>query len=84
MCICSKDAERKRNSDIYQEPLLCCKCAKIMSNNRKLDLININAYTKFGNFYQFILKISRGNEIMMDGMMDGRNDGQSKDEGKDL
>ena len=29
-------------------------------------------------FYQYVLKILRGNEIMTDGLMDGQNDGQPK------
>ena len=38
---------------------------KMICNNTNLDLININAYTKF---YQFFLKILSGNEIMRDRM----------------
>ena len=39
--------ERKRNSDINQEPVLCDKFAKI-DDIPNLDLVNINAYKKFG------------------------------------
>ena len=42
-----------------------------MCNNPNLDLVNINAYTKFGK----ILSICQD--------CDGRNDRQSKKEGKD-
>ena len=35
-------------------------------SNSNLDLININALTNFGKtLYQFVLKILRGNEILM-------------------
>ena len=43
MPILFKDIERKQNSDVNQGPLLRSKCAK----NPNLDLVNINANTKF-------------------------------------
>ena len=42
---------------------------KMMCNNPNLDLVDINAYTKLVKFYQFVLKILRGNEIVTDGGM---------------
>ena len=42
-----------------------------MCNNPNLDRVNINAYTKFVNFYQFVLEILSRNQIMMNRMMDG-------------
>ena len=35
-----------------------------MCNNSNLDLININAYTKFGEILSIFPKILSGNEIM--------------------
>ena len=32
--------------------------------NPKLDLVNINVHTKFVKFYQLVLKILGGNEIL--------------------
>ena len=46
--------ERKQNSDINQGPLLIkghnsvTNLRKMLCNNSNLDLVNINAYTKFG------------------------------------
>ena len=38
---------------------------KITSNNPNLDLVNVNAYTKFGQiFVQFFPKILSGNKIL--------------------
>ena len=37
---------------------------KMMCNNSNLDLININAYTKFGEILSIFPKILSGNEIM--------------------
>ena len=34
-------------------------------SNPNLDLININALIKFGEFYPFVLKILSGNEILI-------------------
>ena len=48
LSICYKDIEQKPNSDVKQGPLLCCKFAKTMIYNTKVDLINDNVYTKFG------------------------------------
>ena len=36
-----------RKSWINKGPFLLYKCAKMMCNNPKLDLVNINAYIKF-------------------------------------
>ena len=45
----------------------------MMCNNPNLDLVNINAYKKFGKFYQIVLKILSRNEIMTDGVTDNSN-----------
>ena len=45
---CYQNIERKRYSDINQRPRLCYKFAKIVGNNSNLDIVKINAYTKFG------------------------------------
>ena len=37
-----------------------------MCGTRTLDLINVNAYTKFGEIYQFVFKIV--SDRQMDGM----------------
>ena len=56
----SQDIERKRNFGVIKG-LNCYKCSK-MCNNPKLDLAKINAYIK--KFYQLVLKILSGNEIL--------------------
>ena len=48
LSICSRDIERKRNSDVNQGPLLRQNDAKMTGNNPKLDLVNVNMHTKFG------------------------------------
>ena len=57
LLFCSKDIERKqifeRNSCINQGPYLQMD-GKITCNNPKLDLTNINAYTKFGDILSTI------------------------------
>ena len=37
---------------------------KLTRNNPNLDLVNINAYAKFGQIIQFVLKILSENEIL--------------------
>ena len=37
---------------------------KMTANNPNLDLVNINAYIKFGEFCQFVLKTLSGNVIL--------------------
>ena len=44
----SQDIEWKRNFEVNQGPFLWYKCAKKMCNNPNVDLVNINAYIKFG------------------------------------
>ena len=46
----------------------------MMCNNANLDLVNINAYTKFGEILSICSQILSGNEFMMDGQNDGRKD----------
>ena len=36
----------------------------IVGNNPILDIVNINAHTKFGQIYPFVLEILSGNEIL--------------------
>ena len=43
-------------------------------NNPKPDLVNINAYIKFGEILSIVLKILSGNGIMTDGITDRRRD----------
>ena len=45
-----QNIEQNRNSDFDHGPLRCYKCAKMTQtgNNSNLDLVNINAYIKFG------------------------------------
>ena len=45
----SQDIEQKLNSDVNQEPELCCKFAqKMRIYNPNIDLVNDIVYTKFG------------------------------------
>ena len=37
---------------------------KMTSNKRKLDLVDMNAYIKFSEIWQFVLKILSGKEIL--------------------
>ena len=37
---------------------------KMTGYNPRLDFVNINAYTKFNRFYQLVLYILRGKEIL--------------------
>ena len=49
LSICSQDIEWKQNSDVNQGPLLCQNFAINDScNNPKLDLVNVDVHTKFG------------------------------------
>ena len=45
---------------------------KTMCNTLHLDIVRINAYTKFGKILSIVLKILSGNEIMTDRRNDGR------------
>ena len=69
LSICSQDIERKqhfeRNSDIKGHNS-GTNAWKMMCNNLNLDLININAYTKFGEILSIFLNILIRNEIMTD------------------
>ena len=53
LSICAKSIERKpdsvQNADIRQEPSICYICAKMLCNSLNIDLVNINAYTKWCN-----------------------------------
>ena len=53
LSIYSQDIERKRNSVINQGPLLSTNVRKTVCNNPNLDLVNINANTKFGKLLSF-------------------------------
>ena len=46
LSIHSQDMERNPNSDVNQEPLLCCEFAKMTMYNYNIDLVNDIAYTK--------------------------------------
>ena len=46
--ICSKDIERKRNSDINQGHNSVTNKSKMTGNNPNIDLVNINADITFG------------------------------------
>ena len=59
MSICSKDIERKLNSD-YD---FVTNLSKMTGDNPNLDLININAYIKFGKIIS-ICSQDVENEIM--------------------
>ena len=49
LSICSQDIEQKQNSDVNQGPELRQNFAKTMTcNNPKLDLVNVDVHTKFG------------------------------------
>ena len=48
----------------------------MMCNNPKLDIVNMNAYIKFGKFCQFVLKIMSGNGIMTHEMTELRTEGR--------
>ena len=48
-----------------------------MCNNLNLDLVNINIQNLV-KFYEFLLKMLSGNEIMTDWQNDGHNDEQPK------
>ena len=49
LSICSQDIERKGNFGLNQGPYnFGTNVRKNMCNNHKLDLVNINAYIKFG------------------------------------
>ena len=50
----------------------------MMCNNPQLDLVNINAYTKFDEILSISSQDIERNEIMTDGRTDRRNDGQPK------
>ena len=51
LSICSQDIERKQISGVNQRAITLVKmCQKMMCNNPNLDLVNINAYIKFGKF----------------------------------
>ena len=51
LSICSQDIEWKQNSGINQGPYYSgTNLQKIMSNTPNLDLVNINAHIKFGEF----------------------------------
>ena len=65
MTICSQDIKRKRNfgaqikghnSGTYVRKMAC--------DNSDVDLVNMNAYIKFGEICQLVLKILSGNEIL--------------------
>ena len=46
--ISSRGIERKRNSDVNQGQLLRQRFAKNDGNNPKLELVNVDVHTKFG------------------------------------
>ena len=49
MSICSQDIEQKRSFGVNKG----AKFGKMMHNNPKLDLVNMNAYLKLGEMMSF-------------------------------
>ena len=47
LSICSRDIERKGNSDLNQGQNSVKMMQKMTGNNPKLDLVNVNVHTKF-------------------------------------
>ena len=48
MSICSQDIEGKQNFAKIKDHNSCTNFGKMTFNNSKLDLVNMNAYIKFG------------------------------------
>ena len=48
LSICSRDSERKQNSDVNQGPQLRQNYVKNYRQNPKLDLVNFDVHTNFG------------------------------------
>ena len=63
LSISSQNIERKRNFGYIKGHNAGTNLRKMTCNNPKLDLVNMNAYIKFGKICQLVLKILSGTEF---------------------
>ena len=59
-----KGIERKRNSDLNQGRNSVKILREMTCKSPKLDLVNIDVHTKFGQILSIVLEILSGNEIL--------------------